>query len=188
MVGQIVASHIEACRSRPGFRNALAIVIPESNLPSIPEGILRELKELRLDNLILMNEDGSDSKHGGIRVGYNGGKDLAGSRTTRLNKPRMVSNMIKTLSKSRVIFYKNFVVSQPDYTTVGDIKESIIRQFQDYCRKLHFTLNDPTKAAEIIYTGKLNNGKDDFPMAIMINLLMHQVFWSRAKYKKYWNQ
>jgi hypothetical protein len=181
LIGGILAAHIELCRSREGFEKAQIVVIPESNIPVIPQDILNEIRKIGIENCLFMNE--SDSLSGGLRK--NVASDLPGSRTTRLNKPIMVEKTKIMLREGRIIFYDNFVVSHPDLFPQRCIKDEIITHLKNFRKNLIFS-NSSTKGYEgaiIAYSGKKNGSNDDFVMALMINILMFLEFIRSNTYK-----
>ena len=108
----MVASHIKKCREIPALTHALAVVIPESNLPVIATGILRGLKGLALRGCIFMTEE--DNKGSSIRY------DMPGSITTHKNKPEMVHMLKETMRAKRVVFYRHFIVAEAEFSAVDD--------------------------------------------------------------------
>ncbi len=127
---------------------------------------------------MMMNED--TIHKGGVSV------DLPGSRTTRMNKPLMVDMLRVALRENRIIFYRRFVVSQPDYATCSDVKEEMITQLKSFCRILKENKMNPSAANTITYDGKGGGGQDDFVITIMLSILMRSVFYTKSKYQKYW--
>lgn len=188
VVAGVVDAHIRACRQIKAMAHAWAIVIPESNLPHIAEGLRDALKdEYKVPRLVFMMEDGHGK--GKQRV-----FDLPGSMTTERNKREAVDMLRDQYLKTEAIcFNEPFITAYPDYRLTPDIKEEIMDQLRNFKKKL-LTRKDRNRADinEVTYTGKLTGGKnDDFVSAFLIAVHSQAQFWkeaNRAKYGVYWGQ
>ncbi len=188
VVAGLIDGHIKACRRIPALAHAWAIVIPESNLPHIAEGLRDALKnEYRVPKLAFMMEDGHGS--GKQRI-----FDLPGSQTTERNKREAVDILRdEYLKPERICFNEPFITVFPDYRLSADIKTDVMDHMRNFKKKL-LTRRDRVGAQinEITYTGKLTGVKnDDFVSAFLILMIAVREFWkeaNRAKYGVYWGQ
>lgn len=149
LVSAIVASHIEKCRKLSFLRNSLAIVIPESNLPTIAQHLVTGLKDLQVKNCIFMNEDNNP--------GSAQRNDLPGSYTTRNKKSEMVLCLKEDyFRKHRIVFYQDFIVAEKEYSVVEDVKVEFVKQLRGFCQKRkQTTARDGSIYFENFYLGKI---------------------------------
>lgn len=180
LVAQIIASHIEKCRSRRFLRNAWAVVIPEANLPTIAQNIMNAVRELKVPRCIFMTEDNDK----GSAYQY----DLPGSITTRRSKPQMVTLLIEDyMKKQRLVFYHDFIVAEWEYAVVDNIKNEFIKQMRGFLKKKKaMRQRDGTILYETFYSGKHNGQNDDFVLTLMIGIFMRERFFKNEKYRPYW--
>ena len=186
VVAGIVDAHITACRKIPALAHAWAIIIPESNLPHIAEGLRESLKdEYKVPRMVFMMEDG----HGqGKRRVF----DLPGSMTTERNKREAVDILRdQYLRPEQICFNDPFIWVYPDVRIVPDVKLEIMDHLRNFKKKL-LPRKERTTAeiSEVTYTGKLSGNKnDDFVSALLIAVYNKREFWkeaNRAKYGTYW--
>ena len=146
LVGSIVASHINKCKKLSYLKNALPVVIPEANLPTIAQNILYAMRDLQV-NCVFMNED--DNKGSEQR------NDLPGSITTRRNKVEMVLLLVEEyMKKRRLVFNREFIVAEPEYSVVEDVKGEYVKQLRNFCQKRKQKVDrDGTIFFETFYTG-----------------------------------
>jgi hypothetical protein len=181
-VANVVASHVRKCRELKSLQYAIAIIIPESNLPFCSRELQKDMKEVvRLDNHIFMTEDSSG-------YGVNGRKDLPGSITTHNKKLEMVDILINTyLQQNRICFHQPFIVSQEDIAGVESVQLEVVSQLRGFKkRRKHKFDADDQVVCQIIYTGKEPAGKnDDFVMALLIAVYNYREFMRLEKYRPY---
>jgi hypothetical protein len=180
-VADVVVSHINRCREIKGLRNALAVIIPESNLPFAAVELQRELKQYnpRLENHMFMLEDGGSSKSTNV-------KDLPGSVTTHTKKNEMVHLLINQyLQPKQVCFHKPFLVTMEEDSGVPDsVQLEVTRQLRGFKQKRRYRpdAEDQVKC-QIIYTGKEPVGtNDDFVMALLIAVYYEKKFREDPRY------
>ena len=180
MVSSVIASHIAKCRRLSFLRQALAIIIPESNLPTIAQHIVHSMRELNVARCIFMNEDNNPGS--AFR------NDLPGSITTRSNKPEMVTCLIEDyFKKRRIVFYRDFIVAESDYSVLEDIQGEYVKQLRGFCRKRkECRARDGSTYFETFYLGKIQGGNDDYVLALLIGVFMRRRFFSNPKYRMYW--
>ena len=65
LVGSMLASHIKKCRKNQFLKSALAVIICESNLPTIAKNMVSTVRSLEVTNCLFMNEE--DNKANPIR-------------------------------------------------------------------------------------------------------------------------
>ena len=181
MVGPVLVSHIAHIRKLKGFENAMAVIIPESNLPVIPEELLRAIKNSQISNCMFMNENEDSSKTGIITAL----SDLPGSKTHRGNKPTMAKMMETILLKKNIIFHDHFTVAFPEYSNCGIVKDEMYNEFLNFKREVIQSKLDPHKGSELKYHGKDNGNNDDLVMAALIGPYSFRKFLSDDKYKVY---
>lgn len=154
------------------------IIIPESNLISIPYEIRTQIRKLNVSNVVFMNELDKKKSSSNTKM-----KDLPGSVTTKNTKQLMVLDLIKVLTSKKIIFYYDFIVSQNEFTNLTiPIKAELINQFRSFS-KIKKQSNNPEVGTEIFYNGKIKQGNDDFVMGILINLASAKRFFIEDQFK-----
>lgn len=154
------------------------IIIPESNLISIPYEIRTQIRKLNVLNVVFMNELDKKKSLTNSKM-----KDLPGSLTTRNTKNLMVEDLIKVLISKKIIFYYDFIVSENEFSNLTiPIKEELISQFRAFS-KIKKESNNPEVGTEIFYNGKIKKGNDDFVMGILINLASAKRFFIEDQFK-----
>lgn len=181
LVGSIIASHIEKCRTLPFLRNSLAVIIPEANMATIAQHIMISMRQLHVPNCVFMTEDNDRA----AAHQY----DLPGSITTRRNKPEMVTLLIEDyMKKQRLVFFRDFVVAEPESSVVDDVKGEFVKQMRSFLRrKKAVKQRDGSVLFETFYTGKHNGGTDDFVLTLMIGVFMQRRFFTSEKYRMYYH-
>lgn len=132
------------------MKNATTVIIPEANLPTIAQNIVRVMRDLMVPNCVFMNEDNNK--------GSKQRNDLPGSITTRANKVEMVNILIEDyMKKHRVVFCRDFLVAEPEYSTVENVKSEYVKQLRNFCRKRkQMNARDGTAYFETFYTGNID--------------------------------
>jgi len=132
------------------MKNVTAVIIPEANLPTIAQNIVRVMRDLMVPNCVFMNEDNNK--------GSQQRNDLPGSITTRANKVEMVNILVEEyMKKHRVVFCRDFLVAEPEYSTVENVKAEYVKQLRNFCRKRKQMNNrDGTAYFETFYTGNID--------------------------------
>ena len=165
----LLVNHIQYLKKIPGLSGARFIFTPESNLAW--EGIWTqtELYRAGLQDICVMVEDDN-------RAGVKINKEFKKLMAMGLN--------YKFLEKS-VYFYKDFLCIGEN-NCAEDMKKEIIEQLLNYSRILKQS-NDIHKPPVEIYGGKQGHGFDDHAIAIMINLVMKNRFFTNSeKYSKWY--
>ena len=179
-VAEVVYAHVERCRQITALKRALAIIVPESNLPFAAVDLQKELKyTLRLENHMFMLEDGG-----------NGRKDLPGSVTTHTKKLEMVQLLIKHyLQPQRICYHDPFIVVMDEMAGVEDVQLEVTKQLRGFKQKRRYhTDAEENVACQIIYTGKEPVGtNDDFVMALLIAVYHEKKFREDPRYAPYWH-
>ena len=170
-VAQLIVEHIKKCRLIKHLQYALAIIIPESNLPFIAMQLQFEIKNrFQLENhYFMMGDSGSG----------NGMKDLPGSITTHKKKLEMV-HMIKEnyMKNGRICFNNPFIVTRDDELPFDDLKTEIMKQMRGFRKKRWYkTDTEGNSICQLIYTGKEPIGhNDDFVMTLLIAVYNEKIF------------
>lgn len=138
------------------------------------------MRDLQVTRCIFMNEDNNPGSQ------YR--NDLPGSLTTRTNKPEMVECLIEDyFKKRRIVFHRDFIVAEPEYSTVNDVQGEFVRQLRNFCcKRKECRARDGSTYFEKFYLGKIGGGNDDFVLALLIGVYMHRQFFSNRKYSLYW--
>lgn len=165
------------------LKHAIVLVVIEANLLTIASQVMHDLKDYHLDDVEFICEDKS-SKNGNSYEK----DDLPGIVTTRENKPEMVENLIyHYLSKNRLVFYRHFLTIDQDNVVIDDLREEIVRQFRNFCRKM-IAKNLPDQTIDLIpkYSGKHRGNNDDFVLAILLGCHVYTLFYALDKYRRLW--
>jgi hypothetical protein len=164
------------------LENALAVIIPESNLPFASTEIVNRMKDLPIDNYLFIRED---SSHNGIEGRF----DLPGSITTRKKKLEMIHILIEEYMKEdNIRFNANFIVSQDEYSCVDDVYSEVVKELRTFCKKKKLRRDpDGSNIFEIVYTGKPPHGSnDDFVLTLLMLVYQHKRFFDNTNNAKYW--
>jgi hypothetical protein len=147
LVSQVIASHIAACRALSFLKQALVVVIPEANLPTIAQHIEKGVHQLGVLNVLFMNEDNNASSEQR--------NDLPGTITTRKLKMAMMTRMIRDyMEPAKLGFYKQFITAEPEVSVHDDNKRELVKELRNHVQKrLLRTDRDGTPYFEIFYTG-----------------------------------
>lgn len=172
----MLRSHILAVRRLKGFETAMAVVISESNLPHVAPAIAQFIASSSLPNVIMMREDLEP---------YYGTEIRPGSRTNEKNRIAMIEMFKERLDKRRVRVHRHFVNSLPEYSMYVDPERQMFNQLRSFTLVTIVNPRDATARAKMVYTGKLNGGKDDCPMSLSDNCYHHAVFMTDDRYAKY---
>ena len=121
-----------------------------------------------------------------MREEKKGGLMKCGITTTKQTKPAMTLNLQKIMRESRLYFHDEFCTAMHEYCPYDDLRDYICKELSTFYRVLKYSKTDETKKPTVIFTGKLDGGKDDLVMAIMINVLSRIMFFERDVYKRYW--
>ena len=92
--------------------------------------------------------------------------------------------LVYKLVDRSVFFHKNFLCIG-EGNTVEDMKTEIITQLRNYSRILKQS-NDIHKPPTETYGGKQGHGYDDHAIAIMLNLVMKNRFFTRKEVYGKW--
>jgi hypothetical protein len=175
----MVVRHIARCKEIAFLKEAIPVIIPESNMPLVALALQRSLKhDYKLKCQFMTEDKNRNAKQ----------KELPGMITTYHNKLKMVALMQKALAKENgIVMYPDFVVASSEgveSTTGINIRKEFESQFREFQRIKQYC-TDATGAAyaKFFYNGKRGGGNDDFVMSTMIGLFMHQLFEESEKYQ-----
>lgn len=179
-------NHILKIRKKQIFQNAKIIIIPESN--SINEAVnIRDRFKEKYNDLqgVLFYHSAFDKTK---KINTNNTNQIIsiepGSKTDKKTRPIMVTNILNILQNKGIIFYKYFIVADPNASNLKDVKEEIINQFSTFSKETVLPPpNDPEKRAKVRYYGKIKEGNDDFVMAVIINIYCAGKFMIEPQYK-----
>ena len=185
----MIAAHVTLCRARnQHLRNALAVIIPEANLPFAAVDMCAAMKhQIQLDNHMFVMEDRSQ--------GYRSSRsqapqyDLPGSHTTRAKKAQMM-HLITTryMQPRRICFHQPFMIAEVDRCRVPDLKAEVVKQIRGFCKKLKPRVNhDGCIEQEIVYSGKppIGSGDDDYVMVLLMAPYHEQRFFENPRNQSY---
>jgi hypothetical protein len=167
----VIARHVNEVRALPGFEDATAVFVPESNLGFEAQNIQEYINErTNLVNTCFMMEDGDSTT------------PLAGIRMTNKLKQDMITSLDLRLAEGDIYFYDQFVCITE---TADDIKERLIEQLEAYC-----IITTPSRLPHgqptVTYSGKEGYGWDDLAIAVQINPVAHRRFHTNTlKYRKW---
>lgn len=178
-MAKVVANHLHELRQSRYLANALAVIIPESNLPLIALDLEQTMRGLKIPNILFMTEDRGNSN----------ALDMPGSVTTVKKKREMVFIMINYYMKiSKISFSENFLVSLLENTNLDNVQVEFIQQLRKFSQQRITTRNHRENVDEVhvVYNGKMCGANDDFVMALLIAVYHHRVFFKEEKYSAYW--
>jgi hypothetical protein len=179
---------VEKCRERDSLRYALAIIIPESNLPFVSVELQAMMKDQERpehylhNHLFMMEDSGGKNASGGRRL------DLPGSITTHRNKLESVTLLIDQYFKPEAIcFHEPFIISQEEITAVESVQLELVAQLRNFKKqRLLKKDSEGNPISQIIFTGKKTGGRnDDFVSALQILVMMKRTFWRDQRYAFY---
>ncbi len=179
----MVAQHVTYCRHHnEHLRNALAVIIPESNMGTVALNLALAMKrDIKLPNCMFVTEDSS-------RPG--GEKDLPGSITTRRNKQEMVQLLkSKYLQTATICFHAPFMVSELERSRVNDVQQEIVKQLRGFCKQRRQRHDqEGNLITEIVYTGKppIGSGDDDYVITLMLAAYHEKRFFLNPRHQPYW--
>lgn len=179
LAGDMVLRHIAACKQIPFLKEALPIIIPESNMPLQALALQRVLKrEYKLKCQFMTEDKNKNAKS----------KELPGMITTHHNKLKMVELMKQALAKENgIVMYPNFIVAASEgvqATTGINVRREFELQLREFsCIKQYNTDAAGATYAKFFYHGKLGGRNDDFVMSTLIGLFMHKLFEESEKYQ-----
>lgn len=174
--------HIQAVRRQvPGMRDALAVVVLESNLPLLAPTVTRRLEESSVGRVCVMREDRKRGRDGSELV-------RAGTRTSRQNKPEMVAAIREVLVQGALRFHTKMAVPQAQAPpapgeTAPHPGAPLVAQLLAFKREIKMPRQGSLAPPAIHYTGK--PGLDDMVMALGFILLNHEVFMLSPAYRGY---
>lgn len=181
-VADVLCRHVTACRRLPGLEKALAIIVPEANMPHIAMSLREEVQEVRrLPAVLFMMEDSKG--HGQYR-------DTAGSITTERNKREAVEMLRELyLKPGQLGFHAKFVCVHFDVGVGVEVKEMLVAHLRNYkFKRIAYKDHGGATRYEIYYSGKWTGDKnDDFVSAILIAVYNKREFWldKEHKYRQY---
>lgn len=189
-VASLVAAHVTLCRQRSEhLRNALAVIIPEANLPFASIDMCQALKnQLQLPNCIFVMEDRSQGYASG--TSQQAQYDMPGSHTTRAKKAQMM-HLLKTryMQTRRICFHAPFVQADLERCRVPCMKSEIVKQLRGFCQKLVPRVShDGTIASELVYSGKppIGSGDDDYVIVLLMAVYQEKRFFENPRNQCYW--
>lgn len=178
-----MAQHVTYCRQHnEHLRNALAVIIPESNMGTVSLNLALAMKrDVRLPNCMFVMEDSSQK---------GGEKDLPGSITTKRNKQEMVT-LLKTeyLQAGKICFHIPFMVSEVERSRVDNVQQEIVKQVRNFCKQRKQRHDhEGNLVTEIIYTGKppVGSGDDDYVIALIMGPYHKKRFFLNPRNQPYW--
>lgn len=161
------------------LRDALIVMIPESNLPVIAVELEKSLRrDFKIQNLTFMTED----------KGNDNARDMPGSVTTARKKKEMVYIMIHTYMKNyQISFSSDFVWVIKEQQSIESVYDEFIQQLRKFSQKRIVTRNhhENTDQVHFAYSGKMCGANDDFVMALLIAVYHQRVFFDDEKYQMY---
>lgn len=152
-----------------GFETAKIIFIPESNLGFEAIWSAREIRRSNIGNICVMEED----------------QNRAGIKMNRELKKHMCAMFQEKVNLQQVHFHRNFVCIG-ERNSPENMKNEIVNQLINYSRILEYSKNKRIAPKET-YGGKKGYGFDDHAIALQINLLMKNMFFSKDKYADWHN-
>ncbi len=162
----LLVNHLHALRRRPQMRASVIVLVPESNLAMDGSWIRMEVYRQHVRNVVAMHED--DGR--------------AGVRVNSQFKGVMSRELAKRVREGVV-----YMCSDADFVCIGDgnspadMKCEIVEQLTHFCR--HTTPpKNAARAATIAWHGKHARGFDDHVIALMINSVMKERFFTNITY------
>jgi hypothetical protein len=195
----VLAQHIKRLRENIFLRDALVVIVPESNLPTIAHNLMAMFRaNYKMPQTFFMTEDNNPNSSAYC--------DQPGSNTTAKNKLAMVHILINSyLKPHKICLHRGFLSDTQDATAgVLDVRKELVKQMHNFSQKKVYkiqpgmlrviycistqrlTLTDGSDRCEIHYGGKLINQNDDIVLCIMIGVYMHQTFFLNQKYQANW--
>ena len=168
MLGDLVVDHIRACRRIKGLKDSLSVLMIESNMPGIAQSIMRTIRERQLVNCVIMRDKDGNT----------------GCRTTPQNKPSMVYDTQTIMREKRIVFHRDFTTFGIDYCPEDDLRDTLIAEMRSFTRTIIPSKTNPDNVSER-FSGKASGGKDDFVMALMINIYWRKLFLVEERYRMY---
>lgn len=166
-IGALLVNHVAAIRRIPAFRQALAVVIVESNTHYVAAGIFSHC-QLPENSTILpavfLRED--------LMAGGNGVRRL-GARTTPQNKPEMVALIRNGLEENKLHVHEPLVAEGEDHPLYTNVLDYFTQQLESFMEYRKATSSDPDAPVRSTFSGKQGGGKDDLVLALGLNL-----YWS----------
>jgi hypothetical protein len=179
-VAQVVVDHVNRCRQISYLAHALAIIIPESNLPFMATQLQFDIKnKFQLNNHHFPMLDSSG----------NGQKDLPGSITTHKKKLEMVHILKENyLKPGRILFHSPFICTHTDLMPFDDIRLEIMKQMRGFRQKRWYKTDaEGNSVCQLIFTGKEPVGQnDDFVIVLLIAVLNEKGFFDDEVNAIYW--
>lgn len=167
--------HIAKIRTNKKFKNAMAVIVPESNLGFEAVWCAKSLNASELTNYCIMREDV-------MSCGVNG----YGMRMNKDLKKAMAVAFKHILELDQLKWHEGFFTTM-EKSNDKLMKDEVIRQLTDYSVILKRPTHDKFAAPTEIYSGKSGYGYDDIAIAIqMLPIMKNRFMTCPERYKIYW--
>ena len=104
----------------------------------------------------------------------------SGLRTTKETKKQMAVLFNRALMDRRVLFHERFVTVDEDHTP-AELRKTIIAELKTYHRILEPSKNDPLADPKERFSGKHGGGCDDHCIAVQLNYISRNLFFSQPE-------
>lgn len=163
----VLIEHIAAIKSRPHFRNAVIVLMPEANLGFEAHYIQRCVMQSRFARCSVTMRD----------------KDQPGLRTTHAVKESMYIKTKAMFADEGVRFVKNMVNVNPE-TTTESMKKDLEHEMRTYSVVIDHPLSLFAQSKKT-FSGKIGGFQDDLIVCLQLNILWHTQFYIDSKYGPY---